>query len=337
MSNFKFINQKNQIISLYNDGMGYAEIVKTLFPDLDADNAAQNVRRLIIHCLGPQKKRLTPMYQHKEDVEKLLKLGKRPIEIASILRAKVPTVVGFIHKNFPEYKFSINHGNVHYFDCIDSESKAYIVGFIAADGCIVKTRNYATLTITVKDSDAGVLEFIKDEIGCEHTIKDIIRPSGYDKNKIIYHKRLCISDRTLCSSLENLGVTCRKSLSMPNIIQNIPYEFRDAFIIGYFDGDGSVGINDKLIKKDSRPKAYPDYSLRVSFRGTKEFLFGICDHLGISTSRIHQYCAIATLSFASKKDVMRLFNCYKNLQFYYKRKYDKFLLRINHSSYDKYR
>lgn len=337
MSKFKFINQKDQIISLYNDGVGYTEIAKILFPDLNVKSAEQNVRRLIIHYLGPQKKKLTPIYQHKEDVRKLLESGKRPIEIATILRMKLPTVDGFIHKNFPEYKFTINHGNIYYFDCIDSASKAYIVGFIAADGCIVKTRTCTTLTITIKDSDADVLKFIKEEIGCDNTIKDIIRPSSYDKNKIIYHKRLCISDRTLCSALERLGITCRKSLSMSNIIQNIPYEFRDAFIIGYFDGDGSVCVNNKLTKKINKPRAYPDHSLRVSFRGTKDFLFGVCDHLDISHSHVHQYCTIATLSFASKKDVMRFFNCYKNLQFYYKRKYDKFLLRINHPSYDKYR
>ena len=31
---------------------------------------------------------------------------------------------------------------------------------------------------------------------------------------------------------------------MGNIIKNIPYEYRDAFIIGYFDGDGSITVRD---------------------------------------------------------------------------------------------
>lgn len=34
---------------------------------------------------------------------------------------------------------------------------------------------------------------------------------------------------------------------------------------------------------------------------------------------------------------MQFFNCYNSLTFYYKRKYNKFLQRINHSSYDKYK
>ena len=63
---------------------------------------------------------------------------------------------------------------------------------------------------------------------------------------------------------------------MGNIIENIPYEYRDAFIIGYFDGDGSVSINDKLILHRNG-KFYPNHSLYISIRGTKEFLSGICN------------------------------------------------------------
>ena len=43
------------------------------------------------------------------------------------------------------------------------------------------------------------------------------------------------------------------------------------------------------------------------------------------------------LKLENKKDTYRFFQCYKNLPFYYKRKYDKFLQRINHPSYDKYK
>lgn len=123
---------------------------------------------------------------------------------------------------------------------------------------------------------------------------------------------------------------------MGNIIKNIPYEYRDAFIIGYFDGDGSITIRNGQYPNDRGILCY-DYSLYIQIRGTKDFLLGICNHLKIDVTHIHQNDSIPHLSFASKRDTYRFFQCYKNLPFYYKRKHDKFLQRINHPSYDKYK
>lgn len=180
------------------------------------------------------------------------------------------------------------------------------------------------------------MEFIKSEIGNKHKLQEIIRPSSYDSSKNIHHIRYAISDKNITSALNKLGVTSNKSLSMKNIIINIPYEYRDAFIIGYFDGDGSVTIRDGEYPND-RGILCKDYSLYIQIRGTKDFLSGVCNHLKIDTSHIHQKGPIPCLSFASKKDTYRFFQCYNNLPFYYERKYDKFLQRINHPSYDKYK
>ena len=260
--------------------------------------------------------------------------GKKVPEIANILGINKVTIGSFLRTH--GIKLNPDKGNVHYFDNIDSYAKAYIVGFIAADGALVKTRTSTTLTITIKYEDKAILEFIKSEIGNEHKLQEIIRPSSFDSSKIIHHIRYTISDRHITQALNKLGITSNKSLSMGNIIKNIPYEYRDAFIIGYFDGDGSVTIRDGQYPNDRGILCY-DYSLYVQIRGTKDFLSGICNHLKIDTTHIHQNDSIPHLSFASKKDTYRLFQCYKNLPFYYKRKHDKFLQRINHPSYDKYK
>lgn len=186
--------------------------------------------------------------------------GKRPKEISDILHIKYPTIQG--HLRDSGYKFLPDKGNVHYFDVIDSYAKAYIVGFIAADGALVKTKTTTTLTITIKYEDRAVLDFIKSEIGNAHELKEIRRPSGYDKTKMIHHIRYCISDNNIANALINLGITPNKSLTIGNIIENIPYEYRDAFIIGYFDGDGSVTIRDGL-HKNSRGILVKDYSLYI--------------------------------------------------------------------------
>lgn len=267
-------------------------------------------------------------------VMKLISEGKKVPEIANILGINKITISSFLRTH--GIKLNPDKGDVHYFDIIDSYAKAYIVGFIAADGALVKTRTGTTLTITIKYEDKAILEFIKSEIGNEHKLQEIIRPSSFDSSKTIHHIRYTISDRHITQALNKLGITSNKSLSMGNIIKNIPYKYRDAFIIGYFDGDGSVTIKDGQFPNDKGILCY-DYSLYIQIRGTKDFLSGICNHLKIDTTHIHQNDSIPHLSFASKKDTYRLFQCYKNLPFYYKRKYDKFLQRINHPSFDKYK
>ena len=260
--------------------------------------------------------------------------GKKVPEISNILGINKVTISSFLRTH--GIKLNPDKGNVHYFDTIDSYAKAYIVGFIAADGALVRTRTTTTLTITLKYEDKAVLEFIKSEIGNEHKLQEIIRPSSFDSSKNIHHIRYTISDRNITKALNKLGIISNKSLSMGNIIKNIPYEYRDAFIIGYFDGDGSVTIRDGEYP-NNRGILCKDYSLYIQIRGTREFLFGICNHLKIDTSHIHQNDSIPHLSFASKKDTYRFFQCYNNLPFYYIRKYNKFLKRINHPSYDKYK
>lgn len=260
--------------------------------------------------------------------------GKKVPEIANILGINKVTISSFLRTH--GIKLNPDKGNIHYFDTIDSYAKAYIVGFIAADGALVRTRTTTTLTITLKYEDKAVLEFIKSEIGNEHKLQEIIRPSGFDSSKNIHHIRYTISDRNITKALNKLGIISNKSLSMGNIIKNIPYKYRDAFIIGYFDGDGSVTIRDGEYP-NNRGILCKDYSLYIQIRGTREFLFGICNHLKIDTSHIHQNDSIPHLSFASKKDTYRFFQCYSNLPFYYERKYNKFLQRINHPSYDKYK
>ena len=262
--------------------------------------------------------------------------GKSCSQIAKTLGVYLQSVTNLIKYYRPNSIISPIKGNIHYFDNIDSYSKAYIVGFIAADGSLVKTKTTTSLTITLKYEDKAVLEFIKSEIGNSHKLIEIIRPSSFNSSKSIHHIRYCISDKYITKALNNLGITSNKSLTLGNIIVNIPIKYRDAFIIGYFDGDGSVSLRDGTYK-NSKGIMVKDYSLYINIRGTKEFLKGICDHLNISKTHIYKYNSISSLCFANKKDVVRLFQCYNNLPFYYKRKYDKFLQRINHPSYDKYK
>lgn len=337
MSKFKFQNQVDTIIKWYNQCKSYTEIARLLNSE-NINNDAANIRRLVRKQLGDVHghPKLVITEELKAKISDLLEQGKKPKEISTILGIKAQTIGWYLRNK--GLKFRPNPGNIHYFETIDTCAKAYILGFIVADGALVPAKygHTITLTITVKYEDKAVLEFIKSEIGNAHKLLEIRRPSSFDSSKEIHHIRLAFSTPQIVHDIMKYGVTPNKSLTMGNIINLIPKEFRDAFIIGYFDGDGSVSCRDGLHKNSKGSLVY-DYSLYIQFRGTKAFFQGVCSHLGITESHIHQNDSIPCLCFANKKNTYRLFQCYKGLPFYYKRKYDVFLKRINHPSYDKYK
>lgn len=336
MGKFKFQNQVDTITEWYKQGKSYAEIARLLNSE-DVNKDAQNIRRLLKKQLGDIQghPKIIITEELKEKISDLLNKGLNPTQISKILNLKYPTLVWYLRNK--GLKFRPDPGNIHYFDTIDTYAKAYILGFIAADGALVPAKHSSTitLTITVKYEDKAVLEFIKSEIGNTHKLLEIKRPFSFDPSRELHHIRLAFSTPQIVHDIMKYGITPNKSLTMGNIIENIPIKFRDAFIIGYFDGDGSVSIIKGLRKMPHG--RYEDHSLYIQIRGTKEFFKGVCKHLNITESHIHQRDTIPSLSFANKKDTYRFYQCYMHLPFYYKRKHDRFLQRINHPSFDKYK
>ena len=76
----------------------------------------------------------------------------------------------------------------NYFDSIDNPNKAYIIGFIYADGSINLKRNL--LTICISEKDLEILEFIKKELNYSGIIsskkikknKCCLCPTGWSEN-----------------------------------------------------------------------------------------------------------------------------------------------------------
>ena len=336
MSRFKFETQKDLIFESYKQGKTCADIAR-LLNSSNISNDAQCIRKLLkregVFINTHPKCVITD--EVKQQIAELLQQGNTPKQISEILGLKLPTVASYIRGL--GLKFRPDPGNLHYFETIDTYAKAYILGFIAADGALVPAKHgpTITLTITVKWEDKAILDFIKSEIGNTHKLLEIRKPSSYDKTKMIHHARLAFSTPQIVHDIMKYGITPRKSLTLSNIIPNIPEQFRDAFIIGLFDADGSIHIQDSVRKTSGI--LCRDNTMYINIRGTYAILEGVCEHLKIDKKHIHQYDSIPSLAFASKKDTYRLFQCYEHLPFYYKRKHDRFLQRVNHPSYDKYK
>jgi len=122
----------------------------------------------------------------------------------------------------------------NYFSNIDSEEKAYILGWIASDGAIHKKG----WSILVHKKDWRILYFIKDAI-CPslkiYKYKQYIRLN-------VYSSKMSLD---LCSLLK-IGFSKKSHIvQMPELESN---ELLWCFLRGYFDGDGSVNSPSKSYK-----------------------------------------------------------------------------------------
>ena len=127
--------------------------------------------------------------------------------------------------------------NEHYFDAIDTQNKAYILGFLYADGsnCMSK----GTVSMSLEERDKNILEQIRNEIGSERQLEFLDYSSKHDFGYTYKNQyRLLLFSAHMCRTLDDIGMTPNKSLtvSMPVIREDLLRHFTR----GMFDGDGSV-------------------------------------------------------------------------------------------------
>ena len=127
--------------------------------------------------------------------------------------------------------------NEHYFDEIDTPNKAYILGFFYADGSNVKSKR--TISMSLEERDKDILERIRNEIGSERPLEFLDYSNKHDFGYTYKNQyRLLLFSAHMCKVLESYGMVPNKSLvlNFPDIREDLlPF-----FILGVFDGDGSV-------------------------------------------------------------------------------------------------
>ena len=130
-----------------------------------------------------------------------------------------------------------------YFICINSETKAYILGYIVADGSIEESvrKNRPSKLVRLRfgcvTEDDEILKLIQREIAPDNKLR-YYQPSGNRKQTTC----LQICDKELISDLRNLyNIQPRKTYDANFEFPNIPKEYERDFIRGFIDGDGSIG------------------------------------------------------------------------------------------------
>src|SRR3989344_3504634 len=139
---------------------------------------------------------------------------------------------------------------------------AYVLGFFAADGNMIKNKRGAHF-IAFYNNDRILLEKVRTALSAGHKIgKRTHKTSGQSAT---YQVQL--GSKEMFNDLLRLGMTPAKSLTLR--LPHIPEAYQRDFVRGYFDGDGCVYFN--LLKFADRKK--PRHILMVRFTcGNRVFL-----------------------------------------------------------------
>ena len=204
------------------------------------------------------------------------------------------------------------------FDNIDTEEKAYWLGFIYADGNISDMKSYLKksgkyvyrIEVSLMASDINHLNKLKDFLGYEKEIK--ISKAGNRHERC----RLYFNDKHMWHRLNEIGCTPVKSLALKFPEKSIfkTDELIRHFIRGYVDGDGCISYCDK---------AHTAMTLRIL--GTKHFLENMQYNIPLEKdNKITKKDNIYEVTFQRGRGVYVCNFLYKNCEVYLERKLNRY-------------
>lgn len=210
--------------------------------------------------------------------------------------------------------------NENYFDIIDNSNKAYILGFITADGHIIDNsvkRNGGGFVIILSNKDIEILEAIKKELHYNGKIQIFKR-----QNREYCKLKIC--SKHIGDVLYSYGLYPNKSynLDMPKCI---PLEFMSHFIRGFSDGDGCI-YTSIIDKKDV---------FRWQATGTEKFISELQKNIeNIINIKCYIHSVYTKLNYvpckieiSTKKNLFVFLDwIYKDAKIYLQRKYEKYQL-----------
>jgi hypothetical protein len=186
-----------------------------------------------------------------ETILKIIRFYKKPIKKCGVSNRK--------------YYF-----NENYFENIDSEDKAYFLGFILADGYVSKNG----LKISLQLKDKHILEeFIKNINGNNNILEYYNQKSTYGLQS---YCRLDLNSQKIKNDLNKLGFDNNKTnyINIPNILDDL----KSHFWRGVFDGDGWISlykVQPKYINKKNKIKLYQEKTICE---------IGLCGHINTMNS-----------------------------------------------------
>ena len=301
------MKDKDNIVSLYKEGMlqrEIAEMYNTSSTSIARVLRSDGITNKIV--ISEENERgIVSAYENGmtvRDVAKKFNIGeKRASDILKKYDVKI-----LLSCERPS-KYDLNE---KYFDQINTQDHAYILGFLYADGCNCKNN----ISICLQERDKNILDRINLAIGSNRPLSfiDYSKRDGNCQNQY----RLSITNKYMADKLASLGMVQNKSLVLefPEWLDRNLYSH---FIRGYFDGDGYVSKN--------------YYNAKLSIVSTKDFCESLrkilSNDVGINSSiyLCHNNDTIVTrtLQISGRNQIRKFLDyIYNDANLYLQRKYD---------------
>jgi hypothetical protein len=174
-------------------------------------------------------------------IQQIIEMHKNPLLSVRAIAKKMfcdPVIIKKYLERFDVYDITkYDKYLIDKFDQIDTEEKAYWLGFLAADGC-VKDKDHLSLALAEKDKHH--LEKFKEFIGVDYAVtkvKSIKTNNKKSETREHIAYEYVVSSIALIQSLKKHNLVPRKSLilAMPN---TIPDHLIRHYLRGLIDGDG---------------------------------------------------------------------------------------------------
>lgn len=260
---------------------------------------------------------------YQEKIEELYLEGKTAKEISTLLGLKYhQPVYNYFKKKGWEREGkggrTIYSVDSDFFIHINTEEKAYILGFICADGHISEDR----LVLAVAEKDVDILKKIRKALHSNHPIKRVHKRNPYNKSekKSLVMMELMIGRKKLVKPLFDMGLTSNKTYTLNgNILKYVPkYLMRD-FLRGYFDGDGNVFFGRRYSS---------GYKYNINICGNEDFLLKSFQTYFPSNNKLYKdlYSRQCFVWKLSSKDKVRkfMYYLYHNSSIFLQRKYNEY-------------
>lgn len=264
---------EERFMKLYKTGISTTEICEIL-------NVNRNRGYSLLRRKGLRSNPKTSKKYTKEVIDKLVEEYTNGATVVE-LQNKYPEYAGNINeylrkRGVTRRRGSIPNCNQNYFENIDTPQKAYFLGLLMADGCIITKKNKAknkTLRIELNLQDKYILEEFAKAINSSLSVKEsfgngkpyIVNGKTYYNNK--HECYFSLGSVKLIQDLMGYGCVPNKSRKLSKL-PKIPSNLYKDFILGFYDGDGIASVGKRHY---------------MGFVGTKEFLENIAKQISKDT------------------------------------------------------
>lgn len=187
-----------------------------------------------------------------------------------------------------------------YFEKIDDKNKAYWIGWILTDGCILSSNH---LQISLLKNDGYILNLLEKDLGISNHVKI------FNKNYI----RFSLGSEKIKNDLAQYGAVPNKTLAL-KFPENIPKQFETHLLRGMFEGDGGLTLGTATRFYKHRNKSYTRPYRELSFTGTYEMCDGfqntLLKYIDLPVKSITPNHSFIVLGGVIKKKYLTYWICY---------------------------